>query len=86
MRALAILCLLALVACAPAKKPSFDAADANKDGKISLQEFKNLFKSSAQDKAEEQFNRYDANRDGLFDGSEYDLWNQVGSDDSLRQW
>ncbi|MBI4804865.1 MAG: EF-hand domain-containing protein [Desulfovibrio sp.] len=87
MRAIAILSLLALVACAtPAKKPAYDAADANKDGKISRQEFRNLFKDNAQDKADEMFNRHDTNRDGNLTGPEYDLWDVVGSDDSLRPW
>jgi len=87
MRAIAILILLALVACAtPAKKPSFDAVDADKDGKISRQEFKNLFKDNAQDKADEVFNRHDTNRDDNLTGPEYDLWDVVGSDDSLRPW
>jgi hypothetical protein len=87
MRALAILCLLALVACAtPAKKPAFDSVDADKDGKISSQEFRNLFKDNAKDKADEQFTRHDTNRDGNLTGPEYDLWDTVGSDDSLRPW
>jgi Ca2+-binding EF-hand superfamily protein len=87
MRALAVLCLFALVACAtPAKKPTFDSVDADKDGKITRQEFRNLFKDTSQDKADEAFNRHDTNRDGLLTGPEYDLWDVVGSDDSLRPW
>lgn len=85
MRVIAVLSLLALVACAtPAKKPAFNAADTDNDGKITLQEFRNLFKSSDQDKADEQFNRQDTNRDGFLTGPEYDLWDTIGSDDSQR--
>lgn len=85
MRVIAALSLLFLVACAtPAKKPAFDAADTDKNGNITRQEFRKLFKSSDQDKADAQFNRQDTNRDGFLTGPEYDLWDTIGSDDSQR--
>jgi Ca2+-binding EF-hand superfamily protein len=53
--------------------PSFEEMDANKDGKVSLEEFKSAApKDAPAEKVEAKFKKFDTNADGSITKEEFD--------------